>query len=102
MTGAVDQYGRAVISVQLAAEQLADPVLIDVRIDTGFTGELLLPQRVIDEMSLEHGVSEHMILADGSRQLMPMHSCWVDWFGRRRMAEAIARSSDIPLLGVGC
>jgi predicted aspartyl protease len=53
MRGTVDQYGRAVISVQLAAEPSADPVPIDVWIDTGFTGDLLLPQHVIDEMSLD-------------------------------------------------
>lgn len=101
MNGVVDELGRAVITVNIAEEEFASPSPVDVWIDTGFTGDLLLPQHVIDQKAFGPVSSVEAILADGSQVLVPRYSCWIDWFGERRQLEVIATDVAFPLLGVG-
>lgn len=74
---------------------------IEVWIDTGFTGDLVLPQFMIDEWQLAQSGSVDAILADGSQIELRTYSCMVEWFGRDRPLEVIAKDGDFPLLGVG-
>ena len=101
MIGEVDQFGRAVISIDVAAEESGSSIPLDVWIDTGFTGELVLPLNVVDTMSLGAKASVDAVLADGQQSLAPTYGCWVDWFGTRRQLEAIGTDIVFPLLGVG-
>ncbi len=48
MNGFVDQAGRALIDIEVRANQEALPRSIAAWIDTGFTGDLVLPKAIID------------------------------------------------------
>jgi predicted aspartyl protease len=52
MNGNVDRAGRALIEVQLRPDPNSPPHSIEAWIDTGFTGELVLPQFIIDDLLL--------------------------------------------------
>jgi len=67
MIGKVDNSGRALLSVELRPEPLSAAATMDVWIDTGFTGDLVLPQTLIDKLRLPKSGSVDAILADGSQ-----------------------------------
>jgi clan AA aspartic protease len=101
MIGQVDQAGRALLAVQVRASPSAAAASLEVWIDTGFTGELVLPQRLIDQLQLPRSSSVDAILADGSQVELDTHTCYLDWFGQLRQLEVIANEGEFPLLGVG-
>jgi clan AA aspartic protease len=70
-------------------------------IDTGFNGDLVLPQREIDDLSLSSSGTVKAILADGSEVALLRYTCLIDWFGEGRELEVVANDGDYPLLGVG-
>ncbi|MFZ4081385.1 MAG: hypothetical protein ACOYKN_09160, partial [Pirellula sp.] len=76
-------------------------VQIDTWIDTGFTGDLVLRQIVIDDLQLEITGSIDGVLADGSGIELSTHHCELEWFGKLRALEVIGNSGQTPLLGVG-
>lgn len=99
MIGRVDHSGRSLLRVTLRSG--TTPLEVDVWVDTGFTGDLLLPQFVIDEWRFPKSGSVDAILADGSQIELNTYSCVIDWFGAERSLEVIANEGEIPLLGVG-
>jgi predicted aspartyl protease len=58
MTGTVDSLGRALLRVRLQHPQSASVVEMDAWIDTGFTGELVIPQQQIAALGLPLGLEE--------------------------------------------
>jgi predicted aspartyl protease len=66
MKGIVDQAGRAILEIQLRSNSSHPFRTIPVWIDTGFTGDLVLPQKTIDELGLNPSGTVDGILADGS------------------------------------
>jgi clan AA aspartic protease len=101
MKGIVDQAGRAILEIQLRSYSSHPFRTITVWIDTGFTGDLVLPQKTIDELGLNPSGTVDGILADGSQTVLTTYHCEIDWFGRIRNLEVIANSGTTPLLGVG-
>lgn len=101
MKGIVDQAGRAILEIQLRSNSSHPFQTISVWIDTGFTGDLVLPQKTIDELGLNPSGTVDGILADGSQTVLTTYHCEIDWFGRIRNLEVIANSGTTPLLGVG-
>lgn len=101
MKGIVDQGGRAILEIQLRSNSSHPFRTISVWIDTGFTGDLVLPQKTIDELGLKPSGTVDGILADGSQTVLTTYHCEIDWFGRIRNLEVIANSGTTPLLGVG-
>jgi clan AA aspartic protease len=101
MIGHVDKYGRALISVSLRPSDLADTHEIEAWIDTGFNGDLVLPQQLIDDLDLVPSGTLKAILADGSEITLQRFTCLIDWFGKRRELEVVANEGAFPLLGVG-
>jgi clan AA aspartic protease len=101
MIGKVDNSGRALLSVKLRPDPLSASATIDVWIDTGFTGDLVLPQTVIDDLRLLKSGSVDAILADGSQIELSTYTCVIDWLKSLRRLEVIANDGDYPLLGVG-
>lgn len=89
------------MSVELKPRWESDPVSIPVWVDTGFTGELVLPRTIIDQLHLDQSGSVDAILADGSRVELPTFSCLISWFSRWQPLEIIANEGEFPLLGVG-
>lgn len=74
---------------------------MDAWIDTGFNGELVLPQETIDEIGLEPSGTLKATLADGSQVNLVRYACLIDWFDGTRELEVIANQGEFPLLGVG-
>ncbi len=66
MKGVVDDSGRAILPIKILCPKYPTGVQIDTWIDTGFTGDLVLPQMVIDDLQLEITGSIDGVLADGS------------------------------------
>jgi clan AA aspartic protease len=101
MNGHVDDYGRALVTVSIRPSAAADRQDVEVWIDTGFDGDLVLPQKQIEDLSLSHSGTIKAILADGSEVALNRYLCQIDWFGDKRELEVIANDGDYPLLGVG-
>jgi clan AA aspartic protease len=99
--GRVDQSGRAILSVLLVTEAHSSGVPIDVWVDTGFTGDLVLPEPLVQQLGLPVSGSIDGILADGSQTELSTYHCQLRWFGRDRNLEVIANDGEVPLLGVG-
>jgi hypothetical protein len=53
MKGVVDDSGRAILPIKILCPKYPTGVQIDTWIDTGFTGDSVLPQIVIDDLQLE-------------------------------------------------
>ncbi len=101
MNGHVDSNGRALVAVSVRPSGTAPAHDIEVWIDTGFNGELVLPQQQIDDLALLHSGTVKAILADGSEVALKTYACLIDWFGEERSLEVVANDGEQPLLGVG-
>jgi clan AA aspartic protease len=101
ITGRVDEFGRAIVAVSILDSRHSPVTEIDAWIDTGFNGDLVLPQRLVDSLSLETTGTLKAILADGSEINLERYLCVIDWLGEMRELEVIANAGDVPLLGVG-
>ena len=101
MKGFVDNGGRALITVELRKSVRGDSTSIDVWVDTGFTGDLVMPVALIETLDLEPSGSVDAILADGSQIALSTYSCLIEWFGNTKKLEIIANDGECPLLGVG-
>jgi len=101
MRGFVDENGRSMLLIQLRQNPASPEAAIEVWIDTGFTGELVLPQAMIDRLELTQSGSVDAILADGRPIELNTYTCVLDWFDETRRLEVVANAGDFPLLGVG-
>ena len=101
MNGHVDADGRALVTVSIRSVALASSHAIQAWIDTGFNGDLVLPQTEIDDLSLSPSGTVKAILADGSEIVLQRYTCLVDWFGEDRDLEVVANDGEYALLGVG-
>jgi clan AA aspartic protease len=101
MIGRVDNSGRALLAIEVRAESTSALSSIEAWVDTGFTGDLVLPQNVIDRLQLPKSGSVDAILADGSTIELSTYSCVIAWFDKERRLEVVANEGDHPLLGIG-
>lgn len=101
MRGHVDDEGRALISITVYSLDESQAIPTEVWIDTGFTGELVLPREEIENLSLEKVDSIDAILAEGSKVQLDIFDCSVDWFGDRVAIEVMSTESKMALIGVG-
>ena len=100
MIGFVDIHGRALIKVQIRASDIAAQHDVQAWIDTGFTGDLVLPQQVICDLELPASGTVKATLADGSVVTLERYRCLIDWCGSERELEVVANSGERTLLGV--
>jgi clan AA aspartic protease len=101
MNGHVDSYGRALLTVSVRPSDVAAAHDVQVWIDTGFNGDLVLPQQQINDLALPPSGTVKAILADGSEVALQRYTCLIDWFGEERDLEVVANNGEYPLLGVG-
>jgi clan AA aspartic protease len=101
MIGHVDADGRALLSITVRNPTSGATARWDAWIDTGFTGDLVVPRALLIALGLQPTSTATGILADGSQVVLDRYSCLVDWFGQQRPAEVIANDGAYPLLGVG-
>lgn len=101
MKGFIDGFGRALLSIRVHSvidEQTED---VNVWIDTGFTGEFVLPRDVIEALHLPTSGSVDAVLADGSAIELNTFTCLIEWFGEEKRIEVVESEGDRALLGVG-
>jgi|ERR1051325_2435932 clan AA aspartic protease len=101
MTGIVDEVGQALLHVRVKSGVDASETPLEVWIDTGFTGDLVVPQAQINALGLQVGSAIKATLADGSMVQLDAYECLVEWFGTWKRIEVIANQGRFPLLGVG-
>ena len=101
MNGQVDRFGRAIVTVSIRPSGVAATHHVCAWIDTGFNGDLILPQQQIDVLELPASGTLKAILADGSEVALQRYTCLIDWFGEERELEVVANDGEYPLLGVG-
>ncbi len=101
MNGRVDSSGRALVQIALKRRPLDPPTQLDAWIDTGFTGDVVLPISAISTLGLSQSAAVAAQLGDGSAVLMDIYPCLIDWFGRERLVQVLANNAQSPLLGVG-
>jgi clan AA aspartic protease len=101
MIGHVDPHGRALITVSVRLSDEAAMREIEAWIDTGFNGDLVLPQSQIDALTLPHSGTVKAILADGSKVVLKTYACLIEWFGAERQLEVVANDGEYPLFFVG-
>lgn len=80
MTGSVDDSGRALIRIRLKNLTNAIETELDAWVDTGFTGELVLPQSHVTSLGLPLGPAIMASLADGSDVQLDTYTCHLEWF----------------------
>lgn len=73
---------------------------VDAVIDTGFTGDLTLPESLIRQLGLSWLINHEVILGDGSARLIDVYSASVQWDGRAR-GVAVDEANTDPLVGMG-
>ena len=101
MNGFVDLQGRALLTVPIRTAPDATASPVEVWIDTGFTGELVMPRSQIDNLGLKPGLIVRAILADGRNSRLKSFAVWLDWFGETLAVEVVAGEGQSIPLGVG-
>lgn len=101
MNGLIDENGRALLTIDVRATSARTASSIEVWIDTGFTGDLVLPKPQIEDLGFPKSGSVDAILADGSAIELNTYTCLLNWFGSERRLKVVANDGDYPLLGVG-
>ena len=101
MNGLVDLQGRALLTIPIHTTPEAEAIPVEVWIDTGFTGELVMPRSQIDRLGLKPGLMVRAILADGRNSRLKSFVAWIDWFGESLEVEVVAGEGQTTLLGVG-
>jgi clan AA aspartic protease len=101
MMGAVDDAGRALVSIRLRRPTAADVTEVAAWVDTGFNGELVVPQSLATQLGLPPGMAVRATLADGSEVVLDTFACQLEWFGVWLDIEMIVNAGQTLLLGVG-
>ena len=94
--GRVDAAGSALVPVKLSVGETVECV-----IDTGFSGELMLPRTLVDQLQLVITGEQEFTVAGGG--LLPAFTSLVEieWMGERHTAEVIVSEGTDLLLGTG-
>ena len=71
----------------------------EVVIDTGFSGEVALPQRTVDQLGLVQKGTTDIRVADGRSANVKVYPLQIEWQGEFRSVEAICTES-FPLIGM--
>lgn len=101
MIGRVDNAGRALLDVELRCAPDSAGRLSSAWIDTGFTGELVLSQTIIDDLGLTLTGTVSAVLADGSQVVLRTYECFIAWIDGTKRLEVVANEGTYMLLGVG-
>ena len=100
MTGKVDEYGRALLEVTLYRDAQSPALVVPAWIDTGFTGDMMLPRALVSSLGLPKTADVTAGLGDGKTARFDNHEGLIDWFGERRTIDVLANEGKFPLLGV--
>lgn len=99
--GEVDSFGRSLIRLRVRREAHAEEHDLTAWVDTGFTGDLVVPRDQIAQFGFVQSAEVMAELADGKQVLMSAFTCTIEWFGEQLVVEVIESEKGFPLLGVG-
>ena len=102
MNGHVDNDGRALLTLAIRPSEEAVPSEIVAWIDTGFNGDLVLPQQRIDDLALPQSGTVMGILADWSEIVLDQYQCWIDWFGEQFDLRSFPTRANFRFSASGC
>lgn len=74
---------------------------IDVFIDTGFNGWLMLSSEIIKKLQLENIGPTEYVMADGDFRETDLFTAEIEWLGSKRQVAVVATPSDFSLIGMG-
>ena len=88
--------GKPIIDIYLNGS--GDP--INVLVDTGFNGELMLTKAKVAELSLTFIGDDEYMTANGDIVPTTVHIGFIKWFGRTRKIAVLATVGKANLLGM--
>ena len=97
----MDGEGRALLPIAVRDAASAVPAQWNAWIDTGFTGDLVVPRPLLIAIGADPTSTAIGVLADGSQVTLDSYTFLIEWFGQVRTIEVIANDGACPLLGVG-
>ena len=97
--GSVNANREAIIQIAVLSDRKQSKS-INTIIDTGYTGNLMLPRAIVSELGLTLRGIQDAILGDGSLTLFEMYAGAVIWDGQVRRVEVNASATE-SLVGMG-
>ncbi len=92
IAGQVDSILEPIVVLTISGES-AGPLKVPFVVDTGYTGQILLPRNLIDGLRLHWLRDDRSMLADGSIIRHEVFSAWIVWDGEIR---EVAVDESIP------
>jgi clan AA aspartic protease len=97
--GIVNANREAIVQIAILSDRKQTKGIKAV-IDTGYTGDLMLPRVIVDELGLTLRGIQNAILGDGSIKMFEMYVGSVIWDGQVRRVEVNASETEC-LVGMG-
>jgi clan AA aspartic protease len=97
--GSVNANREAIIQIAVLNDNKQIKAIKAV-IDTGYTGDLMLPRAIVDDLGLILRGIQDAILGDGSIKIFEMYAGSVIWDGQIRRVEVNASETEC-LIGMG-
>jgi clan AA aspartic protease len=97
--GSVNANREAIIQIAVLGDRKQVKSVKPV-IDTGYTGDLMLPRAIVNELGLTLRGIQDAILGDGSLKMFEMYAGSVIWDGQVRRVEVNASETE-SLVGMG-
>ncbi|MBC7808992.1 MAG: clan AA aspartic protease [Akkermansiaceae bacterium] len=88
---------QAVIGIPFSILGRPD-IVIEFVVDTGFSGELLLPKEAVEILGLPYQIDVMSTLADGVSRRVALHKATISWNGELLDVGVLA-TGNRPLLG---
>ena len=99
ISGNVNANREAIIQIAVLNDNKQSKAIKAV-IDTGYTGDLMLPRAIVDELGLTLRGIQDAVLGDGSIRIFEMYAGSVIWDGQVRRVEINASETEC-LIGMG-
>ena len=88
------KFGCPVISIAIKTQNL------EVILDTGFNGHLMLPKRLLTNLNLKKEGTLEFITANGQKVTAVVYKASIELFGDQREIHIVETESDFPLAGM--
>lgn len=88
------RYGNPIVEIFIEGKK------IDMLLDTGFNGYIMLPQTIIKELNLEQiGISDYLT-ASGEEVISKIYKGKIDFFDKQVEVTILSTDSDFSLAGM--
>ena len=85
--------------VRLSLPSLEGPRTTEFAVDTGFEGELAIPERLIRRLDVTFEEERSVLMASGREEVCSVYSLTLEWQDDERAVEVMALPGN-PLLGM--